>query len=113
MEKIVHLCQRQQWEAARRVGVYRPASLESEGFIHCSRPEQIGKVAQRFYRQLPDLVLLWIDPPRVQPKIRWEAADGETFPHIYGPLNLDAVIAIQEYDVESGKLFPPDMAPVI
>lgn len=110
MERIVHLCQRAQWEAARRAGAYRPASLEGEGFIHCSRPEQIGEVARRFYRHLPDLVLLWIDPQRVHPEIRWETADGETFPHIYGPLNLEAVITVQEYDIESGELFPPDIA---
>jgi uncharacterized protein (DUF952 family) len=88
---IVHICERGAWEAAQSSGEYRPVSLDSEGFIHCSRPEQILGVVNRFYKEVPDLLLLWIDPNKVRAEIRWEAADGEVFPHIYGPLEVEAV----------------------
>ncbi|MBT3392294.1 MAG: DUF952 domain-containing protein [Chloroflexi bacterium] len=94
---IVHLCTRADWEVAQRAGAYRAASLESEGFIHCSRPDQIFKVVNTFYQQIPDLVLLWLEPEKIAAEIRWEAADGDEFPHIYGPLNLDAVIRVSDF----------------
>jgi uncharacterized protein (DUF952 family) len=94
-QKIVHICPRSEWEAARRAGVYRAASLETEGFIHCSRPEQVAAVIERYYRGEPDLVLLWIDPERLEVEVRWEAADGELFPHLYGPLAVGAVTAVE------------------
>jgi uncharacterized protein (DUF952 family) len=108
MSYLVHLCQRSAWDQALAAGEYRAPSLEREGFIHCSRPEQVQRVALRFYRDLPGLILLWIDPERVRPEIRWETADGESFPHLYGPLNLDAVISYQDYVPTSGNLFPPE-----
>lgn len=89
---IVHLCHRQDWRQAQQNGVLRNASLQNEGFIHCSQPEQILEVANRFYRGLPDLTLLWLDPDKVSVEIRWETADGVQFPHIYGPINLEAII---------------------
>jgi uncharacterized protein (DUF952 family) len=108
MSYLVHLCQRSAWDQALAAGEYRAPSLEREGFIHCSRAQQIQRVALRFYGDLPGLILLWIDPERVRPEIRWEEADGESFPHLYGPLNLDAVISYQDYDPVSGALFPPE-----
>jgi uncharacterized protein (DUF952 family) len=108
MKLLVHLCQRPAWEQAQARGEYRAPSLDSEGFIHCSRPEQVQRVALRFYQAMPELVLLWIDAERVLPEIRWEAADGETFPHIYGPLNLEAVVSVQDYDPTSAILVSPD-----
>lgn len=95
---IVHLCPQTVWLAALSSGEYRPASLDSEGFIHCSRPEQVTAVANRFYRGLTGLVLLWIDPRQVAAEIRWEPADGQVFPHIYGSLNITAVLAVREFD---------------
>jgi uncharacterized protein (DUF952 family) len=95
---IVHLCPQTAWLASLSVGEYRPASLDLEGFIHCSRPEQVTAVANRFYRGLTGLVLLWIDPRQVTAKICWEPADGQIFPHIYGPLNITAVLAVRTFD---------------
>ena len=91
---IVHICERDAWEAAQESGKYRAASLDTVGFIHCSRPEQLLDVVNRYYRQEPDLLLLWIDPNRVKSEIRWEATDGETYPHIYGPLEIEAVTVV-------------------
>jgi uncharacterized protein (DUF952 family) len=89
---IYHLAGQEAWERAQREGEYRGDTLASEGFIHCSNADQILRVANRYYRGRSDLVLLTIDEERVKSKVVYEAApDGERFPHIYGPLNLDAV----------------------
>jgi len=77
-------------------GIYRSKSLDQEGFIHCSQPEQILEVANRYYQGTPDTVLLWIIPDRLTSEIRWESTDGAQFPHIYGPINLDALISITD-----------------
>jgi uncharacterized protein (DUF952 family) len=98
---IVHLCSREDWQAAQKKGEYRPDSLDTEGFIHNSLPSQILWVANQFYRGEKDLVLLWIDPARVEAEIRWETVPDGTFPHVYGPLNLSAVVAV--YDFPAGE----------
>jgi len=92
MNRIAHICGPQAWEAAQRSGEYQTGSLEREGFIHCSTWEQIPGVMKRFYADREDLLLLNIDPSKVIAEIRWEVVDGDAYPHIYGPLNLDAVI---------------------
>jgi uncharacterized protein (DUF952 family) len=90
---IVHLCQRDTWKAAQMSGEYRPASLDKEGFIHCSRPDQILTIANRFYKGMTDLLALWIDPRKVRAEVRWDSVGDQVFPHIYGALNIDAVVA--------------------
>ena len=97
---IVHICQKADWQAALEQGVYQAASLVDVGFIHCSGPDQVVAVANRFYTGCADLVLLWIDPARLQADLRWEAADEDLFPHIYGKLNLDAVQAIADFPAD-------------
>lgn len=105
MEWIVHISPDAEWQLAKSSGLYRAASLETEGFIHCSRPEQVLEVANRFYLGQTGLWLLWIDPERVQAEIRWEAADGQTFPHIYGPLNLDAILRVTEFTPDADGVY--------
>lgn len=105
MDWIVHMCPRHAWEAAQMDGEYRADSLASEGFIHCSRPEQIAAAGNRYYAGARDRLLLWIDPQRVQSEIRWEPSHGELFPHIYGPLNLDAVLAVRPYPPDEHGVF--------
>lgn len=94
---IVHITTRADWEYARKVGEYRAASLYGEGFIHASTPEQALDTANRYYFAEPDLLLLWIDPQRLEAELRWEASHGETYPHIYGPLNLAAVSGVSVF----------------
>jgi uncharacterized protein (DUF952 family) len=96
-ERLVHLCLRKEWEQALQAGVYRPASLDEVGFIHLSRPEQIQGVAKRYYAGIQGLVLLWIDPRKLDGEIRWEASDGQVFPHLYGALNVEAVQSVQDF----------------
>jgi len=91
---LLHICQPEDWQSALQSGGYAPASIQSEGFIHCSTPDQLLEVANHFYHPIPGLIVLWISPPLVQPEIRWEAVGDALFPHIYGVLNLEAVIKV-------------------
>ena len=88
---LVHICTPQAWEQAQQDNGYRPPSLQEQGFIHFSRPHQAVGVANKYYRQAKDLLLLWIDPRHLSAPLRWELSDGQLFPHLYGPLNLEAV----------------------
>lgn len=86
---LVHLCPTDDWSAARIRGELRPESLTSAGFVHLSTPDQVHLPANRLYRGRDDLVLLQIDPARLDSPIRWElgiATDPESmlFPHLYG-----------------------------
>ncbi|HTU90711.1 MAG TPA: DUF952 domain-containing protein [Gemmataceae bacterium] len=95
MRTIYHLVLRRFWEE-NADQPYRPDSLAGEGFIHCSFAEQAARSANRFYAEAADLLLLHIDPERLTSPLREEASDtGESFPHIYGPLNRDAVVAVE------------------
>ena len=91
---ILHIAHRDEWAAAQASGDYRADSLLTEGFIHCSTPEQVlGPANERFHGQT-DLLLLVIDPARLAADLVYEDSygTGQAFPHIYGPLNLDAVV---------------------
>jgi len=88
--RILHIATRVNWEAAQAGGLYSCASLASEGFIHCAKPDQLMHVLTRYFPSALDHAILEIDTELVKAEIRWEGA-AETFPHIYGELNLDAV----------------------
>ena len=62
-------------------------------------------MADRFYRGIPGLVLLWIDPTKITSDIRWEATDGALFPHIYGPINLDAVMSVTDLKLDQDGIY--------
>jgi uncharacterized protein (DUF952 family) len=92
---LFHIVDRRTWEAARAAGVYRPASLATEGFIHLSTAEQWPETHARFYAGVADLVLLEIEPTLLSADVRYERADGDDFPHLYGPLEVDAVVNVR------------------
>jgi uncharacterized protein (DUF952 family) len=95
-ENIYHILSGADWTAAQAAGEYRPESLETEGFIHCSLRGQVERVANAFYREQDDLLLLAIEKDRLQAAVRFEdlLGEGMRFPHIYGPLNLEAVVGV-------------------
>jgi len=109
---IVHLCSQQSWLEAQLGNEYRAQSLDQEGFIHTSSPDQIVEVANTFYRGMADLVLLWIDPKRLQAKLLWEAVGAQVFPHLYGPLNLDAVDTITPFTPQVDGIFHGRPVPI-
>lgn len=92
---IYHLLLRPQWVAAQSAGIYTPESLTKEGFIHCSNIDQVVRSADAYFKGQRDLLLLGIAAGLVQAEIRDEDLLGEGlfFPHIYGQLNLNAVIS--------------------
>ena len=117
---IYHITSRQAWNEARERGDYRAQSLETEGYIHCSTESQVLPVAQNFYKGKNDLYLLVIEPALLVSDLKWEppsggtpppgVPEGDLFPHIYGPINLDAVI--QVFDLLSnsdGKYHFPEI----
>ena len=106
---ILHITKREQWEQAKQAGIYRGDTLDTEGFIHCSTPQQIIRTANRFFENQRGLVLLCICPDRVQAEIKYEGVDNDLFPHIYGALNLDAVNQAIEFEPgEDGFFEMPD-----
>jgi uncharacterized protein (DUF952 family) len=93
---IYHITTRTEWEAAQEMGRYEAASLATEGFIHLSTERQVAGVLDRYYKGVQGLVRLTVDPEKLAHELRWEMAPSvnEEFPHVYGPINLDAVTAV-------------------
>lgn len=95
---LFHVALPDEWAADQQVGEYRRSTrgrtLEDEGYIHCSFAHQVAAVVERFYADLPALVLLRIDPSRLTaPLVVEDLFDvGEPFPHVYGPIPLDAIV---------------------
>lgn len=113
---ILHICTPAEWQSVDDAGWYRCASLESEGFIHCSAPAQVVEVADSVFRGRSGLILLVIDPARVIPDIRVEeAGNGQSYPHIYGALNSSAVVGTLPFepDAEGRFTLPGELAPLV
>ncbi len=91
---IVHICPLCEWREAVKTGTFQDESLERNGFIHCSMPEQVLDVANRFYSDAPELAVLWIDSSTLVSEIRWESTDGSIYPHVHGPIDLAAVRSV-------------------
>ncbi len=91
---IFHVATLNQWQLALRQGYYVADSLAIEGFIHASMEAQVTSVLERYYQNVPDLVLLHIDEKKLTPELKYEMATSvnEIFPHIYGRLNIEAVV---------------------
>jgi uncharacterized protein (DUF952 family) len=104
MAFIYHIATAADWERALRDGQYttstRGLTLAEQGFIHASTAAQVALVANAFYQGEPDLLLLVIDSGLVVPEIRYEHVPGQArpYPHIYGPLNLDAVVETRPFE---------------
>lgn len=116
MTIIFHITQRPRWKAAQEAGEYRVESLESEGFIHASTAAQVMRTANKFYAGQTDLVILMIETHKVGPEVKWEApfhpgssqpdtSSADQFPHIYGPLNADAVVSVIDFPLEADGTF--------
>lgn len=101
--QIFHIASQADWEAAVARGSYetstRGRTLEEEGFIHASSAEQVQAVFNRYYADAGEpLVLLVIATARLASEVRDEQVGEATYPHIYGPLNTDAVVDVAPLD---------------
>jgi glutathione S-transferase len=101
---IYHIATSADWKAALTDGEYTRSSLDKtlaeEGFIHASQASQVAGTANKFYRDVAgSLVLLVIDEERVRAEVRYEDVPGADlpFPHVYGPLNTDAVVEARPF----------------
>ena len=93
---IYHVVTKNLWQQALQQGYYEAASLNSEGFIHLSKKEQVAGVLQRYYKNATDLLLLHVDESKLTAELKYElaASVNEEFPHLFGRLNLDAVVEV-------------------
>lgn len=107
MKKILHITTKTDWEKAKQVGVYTAPSLEKAGFIHCSLAQQIPPVANHNFKGQEGLIILEIDEGKVKYNVKYEDlwSEGQLYPHIYGPLNIDAVIRIVPFPPELDGTF--------
>ena len=97
---IYHIVVPEIWEQVRNEPLYRHESLAAEGFIHCSYEDQLDGVIGRYYADRDELVVLTIDTDKLAARLVAEpSTGGEIYPHIYGPLNMNAVV-----DAEIRKL---------
>lgn len=104
---ILHIVARERWEAETQGGrPYRGETLDVEGFIHCSRPDQVLATAARFFAGRRGLVLVCIDPARLEVELRYEdPGEGTAFPHIYGPLDPRAVLRVLPFEPDPDGSF--------
>jgi uncharacterized protein (DUF952 family) len=106
---IFHITSAATWNTAQASGAYAADSLATEGFIHCSEANQYCWVANQRFRGRQDLVLLHIDETRLQAPLQRENLEGgeRLFPHIYGALNLDAVVHVTPFmPAATGEFVP-------
>ncbi len=95
--RIFHIAERSKWQAGKLAGAYAwstlDKTLEDEGFLHASREDQWEAVRERYYAGVRQpLVLLVIDTDKLTAPWREDQVGGDTYPHIYGPLNPGAVV---------------------
>ena len=81
---------------------YRAPSLDTEGFIHCSDFGTVHLPANRLFAGRTDLVLLEVDPAKLDVPLRWEPGappdpNGAWFPHVYGPIPPAAVVGVHDF----------------
>lgn len=98
MATIYHITTQGEWDTASRLGIYEAASLKDEGFIHCSLEDQIPGVLERYFKGKTNLVKLVIDTDKLTSRwlYEWSPSIAATFPHIYGPIQTAAVVAVEK-----------------
>lgn len=113
---IYHITQAEAWAKAVEAGQYTAESLKTEGFIHCSTAAQVVGVANQLFMGQRGLVLLCVDLQRVSVDVAFETpinpetrqpeqGSSELFPHIYGPLNLEAVVEVVPFEPGGDGMF--------
>ena len=106
-ERIFHIATADDWRRALGSGTYTTSTvgrtLDEEGFIHASRRDQVQGVFERYYAGMrEDLVLLTIDPSRLESELRIDPVGDDTYPHVYGPINRGAVVDVAPLNRRGG-----------
>ena len=94
---IYHVTDKESWDKAIQNDSYINPSLELEGFIHMSTKSQVAGVLERYFKNRTNLLLLHVDEQLLKAEIRYELSPSlqEEFPHVYGAINLDAVVNVE------------------
>jgi uncharacterized protein (DUF952 family) len=98
MPLIYHITTENDWNNAKGEGLYIAPSLKDEGLIHCCEQEQISDILTKYYKDNLDVMLLTIDTRLLRSQLvyEWSPSLEAIFPHIYGPINTDCVIAAKK-----------------
>lgn len=96
---IYHFVDEEAWDEAQSTKLYEHPTLKTENFIHCSEAGQVPGVYERYYSDRAEKKLLKIDSALLSSKLQYDMAKSvqQEFPHIYGPLNLSAVVQVIDY----------------
>lgn len=98
--RIYHIVLPEVWESFENREFYKAESLQTEGFIHCSFADQVEAVLKRYYRDAKRVLILTIEPEKLKSRLVSEpSTNNEIYPHIYGEINRDAIVGIEERDV--------------
>ncbi|HVV42833.1 MAG TPA: DUF952 domain-containing protein [Nitrobacter sp.] len=114
MRIIYKICPASAWREAERQGVYRGSADDlRDGFIHFSTAAQVAGTARKHFAGQTGLFLIAVDAAALGDALRWDVSrGGELFPHLYGPLDLGHVTAIQDLRLRSdGAHDIPELAP--
>lgn len=94
---IYHIVLPEVWAEIKDKTFHETESLEKEGFIHCSYADQLDGVLERYYADAGEVVVLAIDANKLtSPLVSEPSTNDEPYPHIYGPLNVDAIVGTEE-----------------
>ena len=98
LSRIFKILARAAWEEALEAGVYRGSAVDAaDGFIHFSTAAQAQETARRHFAGQTDLVVLAVDADALGTTLKWEPSrGGELFPHLYGTLAPEQVIAVTD-----------------
>jgi uncharacterized protein (DUF952 family) len=97
MTMIYHITTLADWQRQATAATYEAESLDTEGFIHLAYDHQVDGVLNRYYRNVPSLLLLHVDPTQLSAELKHEAAtNNELFPHLYGPIDKVAIVEVEK-----------------
>ena len=111
MSLLLHITTDVAWARAQTAGQYVPDAFATEGFVHCSEAHQVIRVANLRFVGRTDLQLLWIESDRLASPVVHENLEGgeELFPHVYGPIDLEAVVAVTPFRPGADGRFDPSL----
>jgi uncharacterized protein (DUF952 family) len=97
---IYHIVLPEIWANFKDKNFYEAESLQTEGFIHCSFENQIAGVLERYYKGIEQILVLHLETEKLTAKLVNEpSTNNEVYPHIYGQINREAIIKIEEKDL--------------
>jgi uncharacterized protein (DUF952 family) len=114
VRRIYKICPASAWREAERQGVYRGSADDvRDGFIHFSTASQVAGTAKKHFFGQAALFLIEVDADALGPVLRWEhSRDDELFPHLYGELDLGAVLGVLSMTARSdGSHDIPELTP--